>query len=258
VLKLTLLQRNLGKFVAQNSAALLTGAGVAGVIGTAALSIRAGLKTEQVINDLNQDKVNDTDERVSKTEIAKKVWPLYVPVVAVGSMSIACIIMSNRISAQRAAALAAAYGISQGRFEEYKAKVEEKIGLKKATDVNDSIVKDKMEANPPSREVLILSDSDVLFFDMLTGRYFRSTVQKIESAQNQINEELLDNKYASLTDFYNMIGIDGTTITDELGWNQLTTGLIEVKFTTEKTKDERPCMAMDFAKGPITDYQNHY
>lgn len=262
MLKLNILQRNLGKLIADNSAAILTGVGVAGVVGTAVMGVRAGLKTGELAHQDYKSECEGvkyaTSSDMTKMEKVKAVWPLYVPVVAVGSMSIVCIIMSNRISAQRAAAMAAAYGISQDRFKEYKDKVEQRIGLKKADEIRVEANQEGIDKNPPNREVLVIGSGDVLFKDLLTGRYFRSSVGAIQRAENQINEELLDNKYAALTDFYHMIGLEGTPFSDEVGWNQLTNGLIEVKFDTNKTPDDEPCMTLEFAKSPVTDYQNHY
>ena len=54
--------------------------------------------------------------------------------------------------------------------------------------IRDEIAQDRVNANPPnSREVLIAGTGEVLFFDMLTGRYFQSTMEDIKRAENKVN-----------------------------------------------------------------------
>jgi hypothetical protein len=124
----------------------------------------------------------------------------FAPPMLLGLATIAAIIMANRMSAQRAAALAAAYGISQKNLEEYKHKLEEKLGARKAEAIRDEIQKDRVEKNPP-QEIIFIGTGDVLAFDSYSGRYFMTNVEKIRKAEQAVQREILLSNEASLATF---------------------------------------------------------
>lgn len=246
-------------FITQNSTTILTSVGVTGTVTTAYLSGRASFKAAIVIEDDRYRRVEleGVAREYGLKEKAQMVWPLYIPAVGVGSLTIASIIMANRIGSKKAAALAAAYGISEKAFQEYKEKVVQKLGENKERTVRDEIAQDRVNANPAiTKEVIITGAGDVLCFDMLTGRYFQSTVENIKSAQNKVNEEIISMMYASLGSFYDEIGLPSTQLSDTLGFN--TNNYLEVVFSTVLSADQRPCVAIDFANPPVADYGKLY
>lgn len=249
-----------GGFVTNNATTLLTAGGVVGVVGTAVLSARAGIKAGQVIDDLNREKVNDTDEVVTTQEKVMATWRYFVPPVVCGSLTIAAIIMSNRVSAKEAAALAAAYGLSQRQLDEYRAKVMEKVGVNKHRAIQDAIAQDQVDENPPSKEVLILGEGQVLFYDALSGRYFQSTVDKVRKAENSVNYQLFHYQICSLSHFYEELGLRQTDLSDGIGWNMSTSDdkQLELKLSTTMTDDEKPCIVISFNSLPKYNYEQLY
>jgi hypothetical protein len=139
---------------------------------------------------------------------------------------------------------------------EYKAKVLEKLGEKKEMTIRDEIAQDRVNATE-NKEVLVVGAGEVLCFDMYTGRYFQSTVEKIRQAENKINFEILNHMYASLSSFYGELGIPATQYSDEVGWNGLT-DRFEVRFSTVMSPDNRPCIAMEFTRPPMPEYTKLY
>lgn len=255
-------KRLAGQFLEENASSILTAGGVIGVTMTAALTGKASFRAAEILRE-KQIQAEDPDggfpdRQLTKADKVKAVWPLYIPPVAIGAATIGSIIAANMMSAKRAAALAAAYGISERNLREYKEKVTEKLGLNKERALRDEIAQDRVSNNPPTKEVLILASGDVLCYDMLTGRYFQSTVENIKKAENRINQELFNHQYASLSHFYEEIGVPPTTYTDEVGWNQMTTGALEVRFSTTTSPDDRPCIAIDFVVPPKPDYTQLY
>ena len=254
------LQQKLGKFAAENATTLLTAGGVVGTVATAVLTGRASIKATKLIHKAEMDYVleHDGHGRLDIVDKVKIVWPLYVPSVATGSATIACIVMSHRMSASRAAALAAAYGLSEGRFQEYKDKVAEKLTGPKKQAIEDEIMQDRVTSNPPDKEVIILTGGDVLCYDLLTGRYFQSSVENIKKAENAINQDMFHHQYASLSSFYEKVGLPPTNYTDEVGWNQNQDGALEVKFSATMSLDDKPCIGIDFSTSPRPDYTQLY
>lgn len=241
------------KFVVDNAPALLTAVGVAGTVGTAYLTGRSTFKAAKVIADAQfrenlQMKSHDLDNK----EKALLVWKCYIPPVVAGASTITAIIFANRISTKRAAALAAAYAISEGRFSEYKEKVKEKMGVQKEQKVVDEIAQDRLNANPPKESIVIIGDGKVLCKDEFTGRYFRSTVEEIKRAENEVNHEIMNSGYAVLSDFYERIGLKPTSVSETFGWNNPTK--LELAWTAVVTPDGQPCVAFDLNAMPVRDY----
>lgn len=261
------IQQKAQQLLTENASVILTAGGVVGTVGTAILTGRAGFKACEIIRDTEVERLANTitkDETVegytglNKREKILLVGPLFIPPVVLGGATIASIVMANRISAKRAAALAAAYGLAEGRLDEYKAKTLEKLGVNKEQKLRDEIAQDRVNENPPDKEVIILASGDVLCYDMLTGRYFQSTVENIKKAENRLNTALFHHQYASLSEFYEEIGLAPTGFTDEVGWSQLSDGNLEVTFSTVMSPDDKPCLAIDFKTAPHPDYTQPY
>ena len=253
-------QVNKAKFLLNDhSTTILTGVGVGGTVATAILTGRASFKAADIIAkekaivnmavEENRDPVT-----LSKTEMFKMTWLLYLPPVAAGVLTITSIIYANKISSKKIAALAVAGGISERALQEYKEKVVEKLGERQGQKIRDEIAQDRVTKNPPnSREIMIVGNGEVLFFDQLTGRYFQSTVEDVKRAENKVNYELIHFMSCSLSHFYDEIGLPPTTYTDQVGWNL--DNKMEVVFSTVMSADNRPCIAIDFTKPPVPNYE---
>ena len=238
-----------------SSTTVLTSMGVTGVVTTAYLTGRASFKAAELIRREEIVKTLPPDKLTNKEKI-KLVWPLYVAPVSVGCTTITAIVMANHTASKRIAALTVASGISERALTEYKAKVLEKLGEKKEMTIRDEIAQDRVNATE-NKEVLVVGAGEVLCFDMYTGRYFQSTVEKIRQAENKINFEILNHMYASLSSFYGELGIPATQYSDEVGWNGLT-DRFEVRFSTVMSPDNRPCIAMEFTRPPMPEYTKLY
>lgn len=246
-MSLKVMLKQFEKVIADNSPAILTGVGVAGTVATAVLASRATLKASAIL-------AEDANLRITprtKTDVLKLTWVLYIPPVASGCLTIGAIIFANRISTRRAAALAAAYSLSEKAYSEYKEKVIEKIGEQKNQKVRDEIAENRVQENPPGATVFV-GGGKVLCYETYTGRYFESTMEDIKKAQNDLNYEIMNNGYASIGDFWDKIGLSRTEISDEVGWNS--DQQLEIQFSTVLTEESRPCLCVSFDVNPIRNY----
>lgn len=248
------LAQRASKFAADNSPAILTAIGVTGVLTTAYLTGKASFKAAEIIR-----KETDRNDKFTGYEGTLKqnlelTWKLYIPAATTGLVTVACIIGSNRIGTRRAAALATAYTISEKMFTEYKDKVVEKLGEKKEQAVRDELAQERVDKAPvsSSKEIIIAGGGDVLCFDVFTGRYFKSDMETLKKAQNDLNYQIINNMYASLSDFYNLIGLAPTGFSEEVGWNS--DKLMELDISTVLSDDGRPCISVNFNVHPIRDY----
>lgn len=245
------------KFVTDNSPTILTAIGVTGTVTTAYLTGKATFKAAKVIQEeqFKTNLHNNHHEKLSDKEKFKLVWTLYIPPAGVGALSCAAIIGANRIGVRRAAAMAAAYSVSERAFEEYRNKVVEKLGKNKDREVRDDLAQDRVNANPPTtKNVVVTGKGKELFYDTWTGRYFESTMQDVKSAQNALNYKLLNGGfgYQSLNDFYRILGVDTIKDGEDVGWD--TKKPLEITFTTTISDDERPAFVMDFRVAPVREY----
>lgn len=245
------LQQKAGRVLIDNASTIFTGLGVVGVAATAVFTAKATLKAASVLE--GYDLVEPTT-----VEKIKKVWPYFIPPVLVGGATITSIVMANRVNARRIAVLTAAYGLSESRFKEYREKVQDKLTTPKAQSIDDAIAQDHVNANPPPGNLVVI-EGEVLCLDKLTGRYFHSTVERIRQAERAVNDELQMVQYASLSEFYDHVGLAKTQFTDQVGWNTLgADGPLKVELSTAMTPDGRPCVSIDFNYIPRPDAHKLY
>mgnify|MGYP001286674527 FL=1 len=246
--------KQIERFAIDNSPGILTAVGVTGAVTVAYLSGTASFKAAALIrNEENHREFHDHKPPLTPKEKFQLVWVEYIPVVAVGAVTITAIIGANRIGSRRAAAVAAAYSISEKAFSEYKEKVIERIGANKEQSVRDELAQDRVDRNPNrNKEVIIVGSGEVLCYESFTGRYFKSNVDAIKKAENEINKKIINENYASLSDFYNLIGLATTDYADEVGWN--TDKFLSVEFSTTMSDDDQPCICIGFEALPIYKY----
>lgn len=265
-MNLSIIRASVQKVVSDNATGILTTGGAVGVVVTAVLVGRASFKAAEIIYNreaephvhLGSDGEIVEEPPISTVDKIKMVWPQYVPAVVTGAASIVAIVMANRLNAQRVAALAAAYSLSENRLKDYQAKVAEKLTGPKNQAIYDELAQEKVNATPPSREVMILGGRDVLCFDMFTGRYFNSTMEDIKKAELTANSEMFNHQYVSLSFFYDELGLAPTSFSDDVGWNQVATGPVDLRFSTVMSPDDKPCIAVDFAVTPQPNYSQSY
>jgi hypothetical protein len=247
--------------LSNNSPAILTAIGVTGTITTAYLTGKASFKAADILAYENEGRQLHKDptglrssiEPVSPREAIDLVWKIYIPAIGTGVMTITCIVLANRIGMRRAAAVAAAFSVSEKAIAEYKDKVVEHIGKNKEQKVRDEIAQDRINANPvSSQQVIVTGGGDVLCYETYTGRYFTSSMEQLKKAQNDVNHMIINSFYASLDDFYDKIGLGHTKVSSEVGWNA--DELLELHISTAMSDDERPCLSVDFRVEPIRNF----
>lgn len=264
--------KKIQKVLAKRSPEILTGIGIAGMITTTVLAVKATPKALQLIDEAehkksvawdkeNPDYDNGMDKiKLTKTESVKAAWKPYIPAAVTGVCSVACVIGANSVHLRRNAALATAYQLSTTAFNEYKEKVVETIGEKKEKVVRQNIAKDKIEKDPVSKtEVFVTGNGTSLFYDPLSGRYFESDINKVEKAVNNLNWSMNNGNepYISLTQLYDELGLSHTGVSDNIGW-KVEDGNIELAVSAQVADDGRPCLVMDFLRAPEYGYDRYY
>lgn len=245
-------QRTIGQYSPQ----ILTGVGIAGMVTTVVLAVKATPKALTLIEDKKEElKVDE----LTAVDTVKAAWKPYVPAAITGVAATTCLIGGTAIGLRRTAALAAAYKISETALLEYKDKVIETIGEDQEKVIREKVAQEKITKNPvTANHIYMTANNEVLCYDPLSGRYFKSTLEDIKAAQNDVNELLINEMYASLNDFYDRIGLGRTELGRELGWN-IDSGTLQVDFDTALTDEaseqqgihkDMPCLVLDYNLGP--------
>lgn len=257
--------QNLGQTVSKRSPEILTGIGIAGMISATVLAVKATPKAVKILEDERYyrelDRKHGVDaqfapEKISAVDTFKLCWRCYIPTAVTTTASVACLIGASSVNTKRNAALTAAYKLSETALSRYKDAVIETIGEKKEHTVQDKVAEKHIEEHPiSSSEVIITEKGNTLCYDTISGRYFKSDIDKIKKAENVINRRILDDMYASLNEFYDEIDLPHTKIGDELGWNVNVSGLIEFYFSSQISEDGTPCIVLNYDTSPVCNYQ---
>lgn len=227
----------LGEGIKKRSPALLMGVGIAGMITTTILAVRATPKALELMDERKQE---DETEELTPVEVVQTVWKCYIPAAVTAGIGIACLIESHKIHGRRNAALAAVYSLSESALREYQEKVIETVGEKKEAKIRDEIDKDRVTKNPPSHnKVYETGKGNTLCYDSLSGRYFKSDMDQIKRALNNTNEQLLNDMYISLNEFYTELGLEEIEVGDFVGWD-IQKGQIKLSFSSQLTSDTNP------------------
>lgn len=256
----------------KRSPEILTGFGIAGMVTTTVLAVKATPKALTLIQDAEIEKVDvqvkegkGQDELVktlTPAEVVKVAWKPYIPAVLLGTASVACLIGANSVHTRRHAALYSAYKLSETALTEYKDKVKEIVPEKKVKEIKQKLAEDKVEnivKNEDCKEqkakVIVSNDGDTWFVDPFTNGSFLCTETKIREAIVDLNYRLMDEMFVSLSDLYDELGLDHTQNSDEIGWC-IDDGKIRPDFSDAIVKNGKAYVVMDFLKRPEYGYDN--
>lgn len=250
--------------VSRHSPEILTGIGIAGMITTTVLAVRATPKALELLVEAETEKIDQQEKEgvypedikgLTPVEVVKTAWKPYIPAAVTCVVSTACLIGASSVSLRRNAALATAYKLSETALSEYKEKVVEHVGEKKEHTIREKVAKKQVEENPVSKnEVIVTGTGDTRFFDPMSGRHFYSTVEKIKKAENDINKRMLHDicGYASLNEFYDEILLPRTDVGNIVGWN--TDNLIDMGVSAQVDDDGQPSIVLDYLSRPNYEY----
>jgi hypothetical protein len=238
---------------------LLVGIGIAGMISSTILAVKATPKALKLIelekNKRSERKTFYADNKPIKfnqqgaltvLETIKTAWKPYLyPVILTVASSI-CIIRGTTINAKRNAALTTAYAITENAFSTYRNKVIETIGEKKEQSIRNKIAQDDIDKDPPvNNQVVITANGNTLFKDSISERYFRSDINKIRNIINELNRKMMIENYISLDEFYYELGLKPMKQADRLGW-EIDDGLLEVYFNACLAENDEPCIVLSY------------
>lgn len=236
--------------ITANSPVLLVGTTIAGVVTTGVLSAKAGYKARGIV-DAEQARLDEyeTSHDLTMQEIAMLTWKQFMIPAISGAGTIAAAVGTHTVHTKRANAMAALYAVTSNKLDDMTEKAEELLGPKKTQQLQNEIAQKSIDRRPACEdaEVLMTDEGTELCYDDWSGRYFMSSMPKLEEAVNDLNRKLITEGDASVNDWYDYIGLTGIPMGDQFGWSG---GKVSGKFGAITAKDGRPAISVWFHEAP--------
>lgn len=241
--------------VTKHSPEILTGLGIAGMLTTTVLAVKATPKALRLIENAEDEK----QDNLTKLEVVKAAWKPYVPAVITGVMSTTCLIGASSVNLRRNAALATAYQLASTSLAEYKEQVVETIGEKKEKTIREKVAQKTIDKHPEiTKDVVFTGTGDVLFVEPVTMRSFTSDIESVRKIINDLNYRMVVGmeEYISLSEFFDEIGLSRTDVSDDLGWNIGKDGQISCQFHACVAENGKPAFMLDYHVAPRRGYMD--
>ena len=195
-----------------------------GVISTVITAVKATPKAVKKLENARGEK----QEELSKTEVVKTTATYYIPTAVIGITTIACIFGANALNKRKQAMLTTAYGLLQSNYRRYSGEVKKMFGkdaheqILHNMSVEDARKVDILTYDMCSSECMNFDDSDeseLLFYDAMSKRYFRSTISRVLLAEYHLNRNFTLGSVPEQNQFYDFLGIDQVSHGDCIGWD---------------------------------------
>ena len=246
-------------YLKRNSSTILTCIGAIGVVTTAVTAATATTKASKILEQAKKEKGED----LTKLESLVAAGPAYIPTVAIGASTIACIFGANVLNKRQQAAITSAYALVDSSYKKYQSKLKELYGEEADTQIRDAIIKEEckdIDVWAPGCGSIDRSGERRLF--EFNGRIFESTMESVINAEYHFNRNFSLRGDANLNEFYEFLGLSPTEEGSVLGWS--CGQLIEEWETTWIDFDHRPitleggveCFIIETPISPIINYED--
>ena len=194
----------------KHGSALLIAIGIGSMITSTVLAVKATPKAIETRDDI-------LESGGTKKDAYLKSAKHYACAAVVGAGGIFCVVEGHRVQAKKTVAIATAYKTVETAYSQYKSKTIEEVGEETEKKIREKVNREKAKEDISSNVV----PTENACYDYTSGRYFQATKEDIRSAVNSLNEIVLREGYASLNDFYDLLGLSRTNVGDILGWSSM-------------------------------------
>jgi hypothetical protein len=229
----------------KHSPVLLIGVGVAGFVGTIALSVKATLKLDELvlqdaekdIKRVKEETREDYTEKNRKHDLTKiyvrsaiRTARLYAPAFGLGVLSIAALTGSHIILTRRNVSLVAAYATIEQSFKQYRDRVIADVGAEKDREYRHGVVEREIavdtDQGPVVKTVKSYDPNGISGYarEFAKGKtrnwqkVHRENLNFLRMQQNWANDKLQVNGYLFLSDVYKDLGLEPDKASHVVGW----------------------------------------
>lgn len=245
----------------RNSPEILLGIGIVGFVGTVVVACKATCRADEILEfhkkkideiheakeiaDQNPGNENlEYDPEIYRMDIGVRylkttgsLVKLYAPTIALGTLSLACILTSRNIMQKRYLGVVAAYNGVSAAFEEYRKRVRDEYGddldrhfrygtghdtlVEYSTDENGKKTKNKVETENISTDIVNPNSDTCRFFDSSNPNWDKNpnfSMMWLRGQQNILNDILHTRGHVFLNEVYDALGFPHTPQGAVLGW----------------------------------------
>jgi len=241
--------------VEKHAPAILTGVGITGMITTTVLAVKSTPKVYEIIED-RKDELETT--KLSFKETISLSWRHYIPAITTGVFSTACLVSAAGVNAKRSAALAAACTLSENALREYTQQTLETVGNIKEHEIREKIGEKRIKDNPISTEEVHICEGsgEQLCYDGMSGRYFKSDMESLRRAENNLNRRMLEEMAISLNDYYYELGLKSNTVGEIVGWD-VDDGMLNLSISSILSETGKACIFVEPELPPQRNYNEN-
>lgn len=249
-----------GFSIKKHSPEILAVAGVCGTVASAVMACKATLKVNDILDETKEtidtihnsvgkglhtsdgeeytQEVANKDLAIVYVQTGWKLTKLYGPAVALGAVSLGCMIGSNQILRKRNVALAAAFKAVDTSFKEYRNRLIERFGdtgkdldreLRygiKAKEIEETVVDENGKETTVTKTVNVVDPNvahdiySIVWQEGNEGWTKNPELNKffLIQTQNQANDKLRLNGILTLNEVYEMLGAPRTKYGQLAGW----------------------------------------
>ena len=234
-------------YMKKHEPGILVGAGIVLIAAGIGTTVYYTIKATKIVEEAKKEQ-----DQFTKKDTIKLTWKFYIlPVISFGG-GIACVLLSHSAHEKRAAAMGAAYALSEANYRNYREATQQIVGREKEEEIRKESTQKRMESAPiPTSQVIVCEKGNTLCFDPWSGRYFKSDRETIRRIVNDLNKRLINDMYISLNDFYYEVNLEETKAGEELGWS-ISRKMIDCNnlFDAGLSSDGTPCLVVNLNATP--------
>lgn len=214
------ISKKVGRQLYRSSPTILTVVASVGVIVTTITAVRATPKAIKLLKEAELEK----GENLTKVEIIRVAGPSYIPSALLGISTIVCIFGANALNQKKQASLMSAYAMLNESYKQYRKSAKIFYGEDADDKIHAEMAKDAMVATYDYGYQVYNMDMDseserLLFYDLASKKYFRTTMAAVLNAQYHVNRNLAIRGDCSLNEYLSFLGVEGVDGGDDIGWD---------------------------------------
>lgn len=212
--------KRVGRQLYRSSPTILTVVASVGVIVTTITAVRATPKAIKLLKEAEAEK----GENLTKVEIIRVAGPSYIPSTLLGISTIVCIFGANALNQKKQTSLMSAYAMLNESYKQYRKSDKIVYGEDADGKIHAEMAKDAMVHTYDWGYQVYNMDMDseserLLFYDLASKKYFRTTMAAVLNAQYHVNRNLAVRGDCSLNEYLSFLGVEGIDGGDDLGWD---------------------------------------
>lgn len=168
---------------------ILTGIGISSLVGAGVVAV---INTPACCKALEEKRKEEGVKKLALIDIIKVGFKYYVVPTGMAIAGSTCIIKALSVSESRADAFAALAASEAVRFKDYRDATRDKLGQKKANEIDEEAGKREIEREgvPPISQIEETGHGDQIVWWPTLGRWFKCDIGWIRRVVNELNHEI--------------------------------------------------------------------